>query len=180
MRLIIHTANKGYLPSDREDLLAMLRKYIDARNIRISSNHIEIEVWSSDLFKVRDVVSSIVGDVFMISSINELENRLKIDDPEKALELFIQLFNEERYWEAHIVLENIWQKNKDPVIQLLIKIAASHIKIQENKPEYAVKIALECINSLKRGKIGCIDLEKLKSKLKEYIRNLKPVILKCE
>ncbi len=178
MRLLAFALNKGYTPEDRERLMEKLRKVMDVRNVRIARSHIEIEVWSMDPEKVRGHIEGVIGEVILVDHIDNIEKRLEAKDMDAAIKLYIQLFNEERFWEAHIVLESIWRKNRDPRIQALIKLAASHVKIQENKPEYAKKLAMESLEMMDPVKLSCLNLKEVMEEIKVFIENLKPIKLK--
>ncbi len=178
MRMLAFALNKGYTPRDRERLVEKLRKVMDVRNMRIASSHIEIEVWNTDPDKVRSHIENVVGEVVFVDHVDNIEKRLETKDMDAAIKLYIQLFNEERFWEAHIVLESIWRRSRDPRIQALIKLAASHVKIQENKPEYARRLAMESLEMMDPVKLSCLDLKEVMGDIEVFVENLKPIKLK--
>jgi len=65
----------------------------------------------------------------------------------------IELFNEERFWESHEVLEQIWRESKGSerdTIQGLILTAAAFVHYQKNEPDV-------CVSVLKRARIKIAD-----------------------
>jgi uncharacterized protein len=67
----------------------------------------------------------------------------------EAMKEGIELFNEERFWESHEVLEQIWRESKGSerdTIQGLILTAAAFVHYQKNEPDI-------CLSVLKRARI---------------------------
>jgi uncharacterized protein len=65
----------------------------------------------------------------------------------------IELFNEERFWESHEVLEQIWRGSKGSerdTIQGLILTAAAFVHYQKNEPDI-------CLSVLKRARMKIAD-----------------------
>lgn len=64
------------------------------------------------------------------------------------------LFNEERYWEAHTVLEDLWKASrgeKKEFMQALILIAASMTHYQMGETEIAIRMYKKAINKMKKN-----------------------------
>jgi uncharacterized protein len=60
----------------------------------------------------------------------------------------VDLFNEERYWESHEVLEQVWSTSTGAgrdALQCLILTAAAFVHYQKNEPEI-------CLSVLKRAR----------------------------
>jgi uncharacterized protein len=65
----------------------------------------------------------------------------------------IELFNMERFWESHEVLEQIWRGSRGSerdTIQGLILTAAAFVHYQKNEPDI-------CLSVLKRARIKIAD-----------------------
>lgn len=63
-----------------------------------------------------------------------------------------KLFSEERYWEAHTVLEDLWRASKGEkrtYLQGLILIAAAMVHYQRDEPDIADRIYRRAINLVK-------------------------------
>lgn len=59
---------------------------------------------------------------------------------------FIRLFNQEKFFEAHEVLEDLWRREKGPARifhQALIQTAAALVHIQKHNPEGARRLLAE-------------------------------------
>ena len=65
----------------------------------------------------------------------------------------VELFNEERFWESHEVLEQIWRFSKGTerdAIQSVILTAAAFVHYQKNEPDI-------CLSVLKRARAKIPD-----------------------
>lgn len=175
--LLIVANDKGYTPLHREYLLEILRRYLTVPNIRVGSNHVEVEAWDLDLSRAAEIIEKNIGRIIEWKLIEEPE--IESIDEEHLIKQYVELFNKERFWEAHNVLEMLWRRTGDRNAQGLIMIAAAFIKIQENKiPEFLIlaKRALEMVSD---AKYFCIDLGDVKKKLAISLKNMKVFKIDC-
>lgn len=86
-------------------------------------------------------------------------------DDEHLVRIYIDLFNQERFWEAHGALEPLWRRSGDRNAQGLILVAAAFTKIQENRVQEFALIAGKALEMLGEGRYFCIDLSDVKRKL---------------
>lgn len=88
-----------------------------------------------------------------------------MQDPAEYLE-FIERFNQEKFFEAHEILEALWRTEKGDVrdyYQGLIQIAAAFVHIQKGTPEGAKRLiatATKYLEKFRPAFMG-LDLEKL-------------------
>ncbi|MEZ0248664.1 MAG: DUF309 domain-containing protein, partial [Thermoproteus sp.] len=94
---------------------------------------------------------------------------------------FVELFNSERFWEAHAEIEPLWRKSRDTTLQALILICAAFIKIQEGLPDKFVLLAEEARRLLEEvpPRLGCIDLDKLREDLAASMMSKRPFKIAC-
>jgi uncharacterized protein len=129
-------------PSDVHHVSENIRDIIGSResasHFRIGTNAIEFNLFvrSVDELVVRKKLLSEHG--FEILS----EKLLDIPPPRigklETLREGVQLFNEERFWESHEVLEQIWRDSRGgerDAIQGLILTAAAFVHYQKNEPQ---------------------------------------------
>ncbi|HIQ30390.1 MAG TPA: DUF309 domain-containing protein, partial [Candidatus Caldiarchaeum subterraneum] len=121
-RFIVLVDNRGgnYKPCDRTALVNLLRDNIAGLNdvrlidVRVASRHIEFDllVYSSfvSLCLVLDFLENNVGLVLEVRYVDGGEERGIIGE---TLAEAVKLFNEERFWEFHEVLEPLWRMSKD-------------------------------------------------------------------
>ncbi|WP_291767519.1 DUF309 domain-containing protein [Caldivirga sp. UBA161] len=175
MRILAHARNsRGYEPKDRIRLMALLRSLgLSIINVRVASNHIEVDANTNDVNELSSVVSGVIGPILAvvnISGVNEVSN------PFKA---FVSLFNEERFWEAHEVLEPTWRVSRDTNVQGLIVAAASFVKIQENYIESFLKLAKRALSMITLNQVGCVDALGFREGLRVSLSALKPFKARC-
>jgi uncharacterized protein len=94
------------------------------------------------------------------------------------------LFNQERYWEAHEVLEEIWHPatgvDRD-VIQGLILTAAAFVHYQKNENDICLSILGRA-----RGKLGVVDyfndldIRRLSANIEQALKNGIPTLLQIK
>ena len=130
-RYMAYLKNEGFGPKDARLLLSKARqiagKYdILIRDVRVSNRFIEFDISLGnveDLEKIRSIFS-FIGQY--IDRYKVVEKDLRI---EESLILAKKLFNEEKYWITHEVLEGVWKKahgDEKDLLNGLILVAACH------------------------------------------------------
>lgn len=180
MRILYILRNqRGCGVESRKDLIEVLRALGDARGLRIAPDHIEIEVWEESPGSLAEAFEKLVGKVIEIV---EIEERNNITDHKEAVKLFTRLFNAERFWEAHTVLESVWRATGDPISRALIVAAAAFIKIQEGNPVAFEKLANEALRAIRSAGASsyyCIDLSAVAKDLEGSLITRKPLKILC-
>ena len=84
---------------------------------------------------------------------------------QRAIEKFIQLFNEENFFEAHEVLETAWkaadEENLRTAYQGIIQIVAALVHLQKHNPAGAGQLYEKARLKLKQSPAVFLDGEKL-------------------
>ncbi len=175
-RYLFIVENPGFSPVHRAQLLRDLRSFLSVLNLRIASRHLEIVVGGIDPNIAKNKIEEILGPVTSVVDITD-EASLGGGD----ITRFADLFNAERFWEAHAELEPIWRTTGDRTIQALILISAAFIKIQEGSPDKFVVLAKEALELLEGAppRLGCIDLAKLKEDLSRSLISRAPFRIAC-
>ncbi|MEM4309780.1 MAG: DUF309 domain-containing protein [Candidatus Nitrosocaldus sp.] len=161
-RYMVRLVNHGYRPEDSRMLLKNASRVcidaglegVEVRDVRVASKHIELDV---------SVEQSMLNKLLIeMERIAPTLGYTKIDEKSMSKDERIlharDLFNAERYWEAHEVLEGAWKDSKGDekeLIQGIILVCAALVHAQ--KAEYDV-----CISILARA------LDKLKNKPCRY------------
>jgi predicted metal-dependent hydrolase len=88
---------------------------------------------------------------------------VKRDD---ALKDGVELFNEERFWESHEILEQIWRISKGierDAIQGIILTAAAFVHYQKGEDEISLSVLKRARAKLSKNiTLGYLDLDKLR------------------
>jgi len=175
-RYLIHVAPRGALVTNRPELMRRLRDLgIHVINIRIGSNHIEVDALSRNIGADADIIDKAIGSVTRIIPLNE-EN--EVENPFKA---FIELFNEERFWEAHEVLEGVWRANRDTRVQGLIVLAAAFAKLQEESLTGFQRLMQRSLDLMAGShQVDCISIDRIRELINEAIRSRRPFRIHCK
>lgn len=188
MRYLVRLANdQAYTPNDVKSLEAKIRELLGSAhkigNLRISANAIEFDFFGNqaDLNRSKSILEAKVSKVVTLRS---LESSIpKREEGEMLLE-GVDLFNHERFWEAHEVLEEIWHPAKGvgrDIIQGLILTAAALVHYQKNETAICLSILGRA-----RGKLGGLDhfkgldIRRLREKIGKMLEDKIPELLEIE
>ena len=145
-RYLVYLDNKNnYLPANSKSVLhslrVLLQNYRNAvvRDIRISSYFIEIDVSTQDDNSLSPNDLEFFGPIDMLGSLIRLEELNEVTgfiSREDAVMSSIFLFNMERYWKSHEVLEGVWKDSKGEAKNLLnglILVDAAYVHLQKGE-----------------------------------------------
>ena len=155
-RFMLHLKNRNYSPKDVTRLLYRARELVESggvvvRDARVSKKYIEYD------FSVPDNISEkvIVGKLKSISplaSIEEVaERHLAKED---AIKLAIQSFNDEKYWNAHELLEGAWKPAKGAersILNGIILVAAAFVHDEKDESDICISILRRALTKLESG-----------------------------
>ena len=152
-RYLLRIANKdGYSPSDVERVASTIRKILGSResasHFRVATDALEFNMFARDEEELDDRQRRLTQSLFKIVSVKLLDTPLKAVDKEEALAEGVRLFNEERFWECHEVLEQAWHVSNGverDAIQSIILTAAAFVHYQKGEEEI-------CLSILKRAR----------------------------
>ena len=171
MRYLLIAENPGFSVSHREDLLRRLRLVLPVIAVRIASDHVEVDVKTDDLKKAVAEVEKVVGRVLEVVDIT-------FEDVGGGVERYVDLFNRERFWEAHNALEGLWRKTRNATLQGLIMLAAAFVKLQEGRPDKFERMLKEALYLLKED-VGCIKIKQLLEKAEKALLEKRPFKIEC-
>jgi hypothetical protein len=152
-RYLLRIANKdGYSPSDVERVVGTIRKILGSResasHFRVATEALEFNMFARDEEELEDRKRRLTESLLKIISVKLLDTPPKVVDKEEALAEGVQLFNDERFWECHEVLEQAWHVSKGverDAIQSIILTAAAFVHYQKGEEEI-------CLSILRRAK----------------------------
>ena len=145
-RYLVYLDNKNnYLPTNSSSVLHSLRMLLQnynhavVRDIRISSYFIEIDVSTQDNTSLSPDDYNFFGPINILGSLIRLEELNEVTDfisREDAVMSSVFLFNMERYWKSHEVLESVWKDSKGQTKNLLnglILVDAAYVHFQKGE-----------------------------------------------
>lgn len=148
-RYLVYLSNKQtqkQKPNDSKDILQKLRLILEIysnneeiRDIRVSSYFLELDIGTDQntifLYNNEDFLCSIrsIGEFLFIE---ELTEEKKNRSTEETISSAIFLFNMERFWKSHEVLENAWKDAIGSTKRLLngiILVDAAYVHLQKGE-----------------------------------------------
>ena len=148
MRYLVRLANsQGYSPRDVKMLQAKIREVLGSAdkigNLRVSTSAIEFDLFA-DQTDLNGSKSLLEAKISRVVTLRPIEPRAASARGEmQTLREGIDLFNQERFWEAHELLEEIWHPAtgvERDIIQGLILTAAALVHYQKNENDVCVSI----------------------------------------
>ena len=175
IRVLAIARNPGLNPVDRMTLLTNIRRAVKFRviNARIASDHVELDVDVSGLSDIDELRR--LG--FEVMEVINIEDEARVDnelDVRSSITKYVELFNRERFWEAHEVLEKIWRRNRDEGIRGLIILAAAFVKTQENNPGAFRRLMATAKELIMNNEIPWINKESILRKIDYALATMRP------
>jgi hypothetical protein len=188
MRFLIRLENENvYTPKDAKPLQSKIRKLLGssdiAGNLRISSTAIEFDLFDSQtsLEKSKKILETKISPV---KTFRAIETRGIARSEDEAFHEGVDLFNEERFWEAHEALEEIWHPatgTKRDTIQGLILTAAALVHYQKNENAVCLSILERALEKLGRiNDFQGLDIELLRSSITRILQDNTPKPLRMK
>lgn len=159
------------------ELVRVVEKFgVSGKNFRISEVAIEFDLFANDDESKNRAIEALVLQYGPLLSERNLSEESKIQDKRAVVKLAKELFDEQRYWECHEVMEAIWRREKDPMekdLQNGVILAASAL-VHAQKDEIGV-----CFGMLPRTieKLACwkgrdyygLGVDLLRTRLKDML-----------
>jgi uncharacterized protein len=180
---------KGYRPSDARSISREIREALGSTeaigNLRVSSKAVEFDLFARDAHQLESREAALEKQFGRILTLRRLDQpTTQALDKMGILTEGVQLFNEERFWESHEVLEQIWhpaQGVERDIIQGLILTAAALVHAQKDRNETALKMLQKA-----RDKLGTtenyegISLDKVRLRITHLLKTGQPESFKIE
>jgi uncharacterized protein len=178
-RYLLYLKNQKFRPSDAPNLLLEARTSIPKtdniiiRDVRVAQRFIEFEVSLSGQELLDRIVLNALSTIAEFESyeIVKEENLSK----EEAIDRARNLFNNEKFWKCHEVLEFVWKQAEGDEKKLLngvILVAAALVHFQKGENEICMSILKRADDKIKSGKeeeYYRIKLDSLKENLRKII-----------
>lgn len=177
-RYMVHLQNTAHSPKDAADLLDKARslgeqsKFV-VRDARVSTRYIEYDISIPEEAGEKAVIAQLESISPLASFEEVVERHIK---KEEAIRLAVQSFNDEKYWNAHELLEGVWKSSggiEKNILNGIILVAAAFV--HDEKDETGI-----CISILKRAMVKLegasamyagIDIDRLADKVLKIINS---------
>jgi hypothetical protein len=177
---MIYLKNEKYLPKDAVSILSLSRNIfhddkIIIRDVRVASHFLELDLsspTSSEIEKIKSKLSQI-APIIEIDKIIEKEL-----DKKESIKLARELFNNEKYWKTHEVLEGAWKHTQGAERDLLngiILVAAAFVHYQKEELAICISIMKRALVKLNNsyGKYHGVDIDSLKREVTNIVKSSK-------
>ena len=181
-RYIVRVANaKKY---NRHQVRGVAKEFQDTtrsyevalKNFRVSEYAVEFDLFSDDIrskFAALDAISAVFGNILTERNLGIVE---MLQSKEVTVLEAVKLFNEQRYWECHEILESIWRIEPDPDekgAQQGVILAASllvHAQKDEDSVCFGMVVRALAKLSMWRGeKYFSLNISSLKKSLQDLL-----------
>ncbi len=178
MRYLLRFVNPGkYAPGDTPALSRRIRRLLGSNDaighLRVSSQAIEFDLFARDSEELRRRQTVLEAELGRALTVKLLDKVFAPRDKLEVLNEGIDLFNEERFWECHEVLEQIWQPARGAernLLQGLILTAAALVHAQKDENDVALSMLKKAIAKLDAQKsYHGVDVGLVKAKIAEML-----------
>ncbi len=158
------------------------------KNLRVTEKAVEFDLYVPDDSSKKKALEQLTMDFGRLLNERDLQENEGTISPslfqskEETIKLSVDLFNEQRYWECHETMEQIWrrEKNKDEkdVQQGFILAASALVHYQKNENDVCLGMIPRTLARLERWKepkYFYLNVRVLKEKL-EAIRNTRKIV----
>lgn len=181
-RYLIRVANTKKFVRDQVSVVA--REFqqtinetgVSLKNFRVSDYAVEFDLFSDNVNSKVTALQAIGSRIGGIQSERDLTKEEALQDKELVVGKAMELFNEQRYWECHEVLESIWRVESSPdeksLQQGVILAASSLVHAQRGEDDVCfdmVRRALGKLDAWKNEKYYNLNVLSLKNNLKRMV-----------
>jgi uncharacterized protein len=147
-RYLVRLSNSmHFLPKQTLPLMIEFRKKVDplgavVKNMRITEVAIEFDLYATDRVEMERSVAELskeYGSILLDRDLTEEETRFPTlyKDKVETVKESVDLFNDQRYWECHEAMEQIWRRETNPteksVQQGMILSASALVHAQKDE-----------------------------------------------
>ncbi len=164
------------------------RKKVDkfgtvVKNMRVTGVAIEFDLYANDKASMEESVKELseeYGNVLLGRDLTEQDTSFPTlyHDKEETVKESVQLFNEQRYWECHEAMEQIWRRETNPTEKALQQgmILSASALVHAQKDEDAICIgmipsALTRLNQWKEASYYTLNVDLLKKSMEEILKS---------
>ncbi len=182
-RYLVRLSNeKGRAPGETKKVAERIRELLGSKqsigHLRIGSKAIEFDLFADDLKDLETKRTVLEKQVARVLTLKRLDLPPL---PREKLDVFregISLFNEERFWECHEVLEQIWHPARGVernIIQGLILTAAALVHHQKGESDVSLSMLSKAIVRLgSTDQYHGVDLNHVRKEIRQMVESRGP------
>jgi hypothetical protein len=175
---MVHLQNTmQYTAKDATALLSRARELVEPeatiRDVRVSKRYIELDVSIPESMHINKIIQSLEDISSLVSYEHIIEYHMEKD---KAISRALQLFNDEKYWQAHEALEYVWKNasgvEKD-ILNGIILVAAAFVHDEKDESDVCLSILQRARKKLREasGTYYGMNINRIVSMISEIINS---------
>lgn len=184
-RLILFLNNRSYTPEDAFQLRNRARIIasqhgIIVRDARVARFHIEYDITLPSDGRTPNVNNLFKEIGAYVDSYQVVEKKR---EKQEAISEAVNVFNEEKFWIAHEILESVWKESKGQERDLvggLILVCAGLVHYQKNEEDICISILARAFKKLadSSGVYHRVDIDRLKQIVCNILKRSKVELFK--
>jgi hypothetical protein len=184
-RLILFLNNRSYTPEDALQLRNRARIIasqhgIIVRDARVARFHIEYDITLPSEGRTPNVDNLFREIGAYVDSYQVVEKKR---EKQEAISEAVNVFNEEKFWIAHEILEPVWKESKGQERDLvggLILVCAGLVHYQKNEEDICISILARAFKKLadSSGVYHRVDIDRLKQIVCNILKRSKVELFK--
>jgi uncharacterized protein len=173
-----HKSKPEQVSKISSDLTRMVEPFrVSLKNVRISDVAIEFDLFAKDPESKERAVRALASDCGRLLGERNLSEETTHDATKsEVVQSWIKLFNEQRFWECHEVMEIVWRKESAPaeksLQQGMILAASALVHAQKNESGVCLGMlprTLERLNRWEKRDYYGLDVELLRNYLEQIV-----------
>ena len=143
-RYIVHLQNRSHTAKEAAALLYRARELVEpevtVRDARVSRKYIEFDISIPEGMGIGELSGKLKAIAPLTSYEHVVERHMGKDE---AIERAVELFNDEKYWEAHEALESAWKGSsgaEKSILNGIILVAAAFVHDEKDEQEICLSI----------------------------------------
>ena len=182
-RFLVRLENQnGHTPQETSKIAERVRKLLGSKDsighLRVSRKAVEFDLFASDQADLAAKKSVLEEKIARVLTVKPLDVLPKPREKLEVLREGISLFNDERFWECHEVLEQIWHPAhgvERSTIQGLILTAAALVHHQKGEDDVCLRMLRKAFDKLGSQNVyEGVDLKHVRAQIQEMIASKNP------
>ena len=176
-RYMVHLQNRSHTSKDATALLYRARELvgpeITVRDARVSKKYLVFDISMPDSTDINAVAGKLKAITPLASYEHVAERHMGKNE---AIERAVELFNDEKYWSAHEVLESVWKGSngaEKSILNGIILVAAAFVHDEKDEPEICLSILQRARKKLDGadGEYHRIDIDRIADLISKIINS---------
>ena len=185
-RYLIRLVNENmFAGKDAHSLASKIRELLGSReaigNLRVSTRAIEFDLFAEDKAVLEEKLKLLEKQISKRATVKLLDKVPSLMGKSEVLREGVNLFNEERYWESHELLEQAWQPARgveQDTVHGMILVAAALVHHQKDRDKVSLGMLERGLAKLDNQEVyEGIDIGSFRADVRSLLEKGKPSVL---